>query len=59
LARRPEGKRPGWRHKYTWRNNIIVDITEIWWEGVDWIHPVHGRDEWWAFIGMVVSICVL
>jgi hypothetical protein len=38
LVRNPEGKRPLGRPKHGWEDNIKIDLTEMWWEGVDWIH---------------------
>jgi hypothetical protein len=35
FVRAPEGKRPLRRPKRTWENNIRMNLTEIWWEGVD------------------------
>jgi hypothetical protein len=23
-----------------------MDLREIWWEIVDWIHQIHDRDQW-------------
>jgi hypothetical protein len=35
---KPEGKRPLGRTRYGWEDNIRIDVREIVWEGVDWIH---------------------
>jgi hypothetical protein len=35
---KPEGKRPLGRPRYRREDNIRMDIREIGWEGVDWIH---------------------
>jgi hypothetical protein len=35
LVRRPVGKRPLERPMRRWEDSIIMDIREIWWEGVD------------------------
>jgi hypothetical protein len=37
---RPEGKRPLGRHRHRWDDNIRMDLKEMGWEGVDWIHLV-------------------
>jgi hypothetical protein len=29
-----------------WEDNIRMDLTEIRWEGVNWIHLAHDRDQW-------------
>jgi hypothetical protein len=38
LVRKTEGKRPLRRPRYRWEDNIRVDLREVGWEGVDWIH---------------------
>jgi hypothetical protein len=35
---KPEGKRPRERHMRRWEYTIRMDLTEIGWEGVDWMH---------------------
>jgi hypothetical protein len=35
LIVKPEGKRSLGRKRHTWKDNIRVDLREIWWEGVD------------------------
>jgi hypothetical protein len=41
---RPEGKRPLGRCRRRWKNNIKMDLREIGWVGMDWIHLAHDRD---------------
>jgi hypothetical protein len=43
LVGRPEGKRPLGRSKRRWDDNIRMDLTEVGWEGVDWIHLAQVR----------------
>jgi hypothetical protein len=35
-----------------------MDIREIGWEGVDWIHVAQDRDQWRALVKTVISIRV-
>jgi hypothetical protein len=35
---RPEGKRPLGRYRHRWEGNIEMDLREIGWDGMDWIH---------------------
>jgi hypothetical protein len=35
---KPEGKRPFWRPGHKWENVIKMDLWEIGWWCVDWIH---------------------
>jgi hypothetical protein len=37
MVGKPEGKRRRGRHKYTWEDNIEVDLKEIELGGLDWI----------------------
>jgi hypothetical protein len=45
LVRRPEGKRSLGRHRHRWEDNIRMDLREIGWEGMDWIHLAQDRDQ--------------
>jgi hypothetical protein len=38
LVQKPEGKRPLGRHMCRWEDNISMDLREIWWESIDWMH---------------------
>jgi hypothetical protein len=49
LFGKPEGKRPLGRSRHRWEDNIRLDLREVGWEGVDWIHLAQDRDHWWAF----------
>jgi hypothetical protein len=41
-----------------WEDNIKIDIGEIGFGDVDWIHLAQDRDMWWALVNMVMSIWV-
>jgi hypothetical protein len=58
LVGRPEGKRPLGRPRRRWVNNIKMDLREIGWDGMDWIDPVHDRDQWRALVNMVMNFRV-
>jgi hypothetical protein len=34
-----------------------MDVREIGWKGVDWIHPAQDRDQWRAFVNTVMIFC--
>jgi hypothetical protein len=34
-----------------------MDITEIGWEPVDWIHLAWDKEKWGASVNMVVKFC--
>jgi len=57
--RNAEGKRPLERSRCRWEENITLDIGEIEWEGVDWIHLGQDRDQWQALMKMVMHLWVL
>jgi hypothetical protein len=44
LVGRPEGKRPLGRPRRRWEDNIKVDLREIGFGDVDWIHWAQDRD---------------
>jgi len=47
---RPEGNRALGRRRRRWEDNIRMDLMEIVWEGVDWIHLAQDRDQWWVLV---------
>jgi hypothetical protein len=55
---KPERKRPLGRPRCIWEHNINIDLKEIGWEGVDWIHLAQDRDHWWAHVNMVMNFWV-
>jgi len=48
LISNPERRRLLGRPRLWWENNIRMNLREIGWEGVDWVHLVHV-DQWWAW----------
>jgi hypothetical protein len=40
LVGKPEGKRPLGRPRHRWDDGIRMDLTEIGWRSVKWIHLV-------------------
>jgi len=37
LIRKPRGKRPLRRTRHRWEDNVRMVLSEIGWEGVDWM----------------------
>jgi hypothetical protein len=33
-----------------------MQLKEMRWEGVEWIHLAQDMDQWWALLNMAVSI---
>jgi hypothetical protein len=58
LVEKSEGKRPLRKHRRRWEDNIRMDLREILWKGVDWIHLSQERDQWWNFMYMVMNLRV-
>jgi hypothetical protein len=54
LVGKPEGRRPLGRHGRKWEDNIRMDLMEIEWEDVDWIHLAQDRDQWRALVNTVM-----
>jgi hypothetical protein len=38
-----------------WEDNIRIDLREIRWEDVDWIHLAQDRDQWWVVVNTVMN----
>jgi hypothetical protein len=55
---KPEGKRPLGRPIRRWVYNIIMDLRQIGWDGVDWIHVAQDRDQWRALVDTVLNLWV-
>jgi hypothetical protein len=36
-----------------------MNLTEIGWRGVEWIHLAQDRDRWWALVNAVMNPRVL
>jgi hypothetical protein len=58
LVGRPEGRRPLGRPRCRWEDNIKMDLWEIWFGGVDWIHLAQDRDIWLALVNTVMNLVV-
>jgi hypothetical protein len=58
LVGKSEGKRPLGRPRCRWVDNIKMDLTEIGWDGVDWIELAQDRDQWRALVNTVMNLRV-
>jgi hypothetical protein len=59
LEGKPEGKRPLGSPRHRWEDGIKMDLREIGWGGVEWIHLAQDRDLWWAVVNAVMNLRVL
>ncbi|KAJ4440944.1 hypothetical protein ANN_10793 [Periplaneta americana] len=50
LVGRPEGKRPLWRPRHRWEDNIKMDLREVGYDGRDWTNLAQDRDRWRAYV---------
>jgi hypothetical protein len=58
LVGRPEGRRPLGRPRRRWEDNIKMDLREIGFGDVDWIHWTQDRDRWQALVNTVMNLRV-
>jgi hypothetical protein len=58
LVGRPEGRRPLGRPRRRWEDNIKMDLREIGFGKVDWIHWTQDRDRWRALVNTVMNLRV-
>jgi hypothetical protein len=58
LVGRPEERRPLGRSRRRWEDNIKMDLREIGFGDVDWIHLSQDRDRWRALVNMVMNLRV-
>jgi hypothetical protein len=58
LVGRPEGRRPLGRPRHRWEDNIKMDLWEIGFWDVDWIHWAQDRDRWRALVNTVMNLRV-
>jgi hypothetical protein len=59
LVGKPEGKRPLGRPRRRWEGGFKMDLREIGWGGVEWIHLAQDRDRWRAVVSVVMNLRVL
>jgi hypothetical protein len=58
LVGKPGAKAPLERRTRRWEDNIRMDLREIGWEGVEWIHLAQDRDQWRAVLNTVMNLWV-
>jgi hypothetical protein len=57
LVVKPEGKGSFRRPRHRWEDTIM-DLMEIRWEAVEWMHLAQDRDHWRALVNTVMSLRV-
>jgi hypothetical protein len=58
LVGRPEWRRPLGKPRCRWEDNIKMDLREIRFGDVDWIHLAQDRDRWQALVTTVMNLQV-
>jgi len=51
----PELRRSFGRPRHRWEDNIKMDLREIVWKVVAWLHLVQGRNQWQALVNVVMN----
>jgi hypothetical protein len=59
LVGKTEGNRPLERPRRRREDGIRMDLREIDWGGVEWIHLAKDRDRWRAVVNAVMNLRVL
>jgi hypothetical protein len=52
------GRRSLGRPRCEWVDNIKMDLREIGWDSMDWTDLAEDRDQWRAFVNMVMNLWV-
>ena len=58
LVGKPEGKRPLWRPRHRWEDNIKMDLEEVGCGCMEWIELAQDRDRWRTLVNAVMNIRV-
>jgi hypothetical protein len=53
-----EQKRPQGRPSSKWEDNIKINLRDIRWGNMDWIHLAQHRDQWKALVNTVMNLRV-
>ena len=58
LVGKPEGRRPLWRPRRRWVDNIRMDLQEVGCSYTDWIGLAQDRDSWRRLVSAVMNLRV-
>jgi hypothetical protein len=51
-------RRTAVRHRHRWEDNILIQLKETGWEGVEWNNLAQDRDQWHALVDTVLKLRV-
>jgi hypothetical protein len=54
----PEGKRPLWRPRRIWEDNIKMNLKGIRYEDVDSVYMAQDRDQWCGLANTIMNLHV-
>ena len=55
---KPEGKRALGRSRHRWEDNIRMDLREVGCDPGKWIDLAEDRDQWQAYVRVVMNLWV-
>jgi hypothetical protein len=58
LVGKPKGKRPQWKLRSKWEDNIKMDLGEIEWSGMNSMNVAQDRDQCKALVNTVMKLWV-
>jgi hypothetical protein len=58
LVGEPKGKRLMGKHRRRWEDNIVIDLREIGWGGMNWLHLTQDKNQRWALVNTVMNLQV-
>jgi hypothetical protein len=58
LVGKPEGKRPLWKPRRKWEENIKMDIQEVGCRVMEWIDLAQDTDRWRALLNALMNLQV-
>jgi hypothetical protein len=56
LVRKSEGQRPHRIHRHREEDNIRMDLRDIGWKGVNWMHLAQDMDQWQDFVKAIMNL---
>jgi hypothetical protein len=54
----PQGNTSLGRIRCRWDDNIKINLREVGWGGIDWIHLAEDRDQWSPLVNMIMKLQV-